>query len=40
MNTLALTDTLFASDVSLGTWTCVVTPNDGTDDGIAGEDRH
>ena len=38
LNTLALTDTLLAADVDLGTWTCVVTPNDGTDDGIAGED--
>ena len=37
-NTLDLTDTLFATDVTLGTWTCVVTPNDGTDDGVAGED--
>ena len=32
-----MSDTFLASGVSLGTWTCSVTPNDGTDDGIPGE---
>ena len=36
-NTTDLSDTFLASGVSLGTWTCAVTPNDGTDDGIPGE---
>ena len=36
-NTTDMSDTYLASGVSLGTWTCSVTPNDGTDDGIPGE---
>ena len=36
-NTTEMSDTFLASGVSLGTWTCSVTPNDGTDDGIPGE---
>ena len=36
-NTTDLSDTFLASGVSLGTWTCAVTPNDGTDDGVPGE---
>ena len=33
-NTTDMSDTFLASGVSLGTLTCSVTPNDGTDDGI------
>ena len=36
-NTTDLQDTYLASGVSLGIWTCAVTPNDGDDDGVAGE---
>ena len=36
-NPLDMSDTFLASGVSLGTWTCAVTPNDGTDDGVPGE---
>ena len=36
VNVTDLTDTFVGSDTTAGTWTCSVTPNDGTDDGSVG----
>ncbi len=36
-NTTDQSDVYLANGVSLGVWTCAVVPNDGQDDGVAGE---